>query len=110
MLRTSSRYTSFIALLTAPLYLSLNNTKSSTQCDSEGASHDLCNAVGNTPLIHLKSISAELGRDVYAKAEFMNPTSSVKDRAAKFMILEAEKSNKLKPGGCIVEATGGNTG
>ena len=67
-------------------------------------------AVGNTPLIYLKSISEQTGCHVYAKAEFLNPTGSIKDRAAKFMLDEAEKSRALKPGGTIVEATGGNTG
>jgi len=71
---------------------------------------DVSGNVGNTPLIYLRSISEATGCHIYGKAEFMNPGGSVKDRAAKFMLLEAEKSGKLRPGGTIVEGTGGNTG
>lgn len=66
--------------------------------------------VGNTPLIYLQSISEETGCHIYGKAEFLNPTGSVKDRAAKQILDEAEAAGLLKPGGTIVEATGGNTG
>lgn len=66
--------------------------------------------IGKTPLIKLKKISQETGNIVLAKAEFMNPASSVKDRAALFMITSAEKEGTLKPGGTIVEPTSGNTG
>ena len=67
-------------------------------------------AIGNTPLIRLRQASALTGCDIYGKAEFMNPGQSVKDRAARQMVLEAEKRGELKPGGLIVEATAGNTG
>ncbi|ADZ70440.1 cysteine synthase A [Polymorphum gilvum] len=67
-------------------------------------------AIGNTPLIRLNRISDETGCDIYGKAEFMNPGQSVKDRAGRHMILEAEKRGDLKPGGLIVEGTAGNTG
>ena len=67
-------------------------------------------AIGNTPLIRLRQASALTGCAIYGKAEFMNPGQSVKDRAARQMILEAEKRGVLKPGGLIVEATAGNTG
>jgi cysteine synthase A len=67
-------------------------------------------AVGNTPLIHLEKISRETGCEIYGKAEFMNPGGSVKDRAAKWIVLEAERSGALKPGGTVVEGTAGNTG
>ena len=67
-------------------------------------------AIGNTPLIHLRSISNITGCDIYGKAEFMNPGGSVKDRAAKAIIEDAEKSGNLRPGGLIVEGTAGNTG
>jgi hypothetical protein len=63
--------------------------------------------VGHTPLIELKSLSAATGCRIFAKAEHMNPGHSVKDRAARQMVLEAEKDGRLKPGGTIVEATGG---
>jgi cysteine synthase A len=90
---------------------SKSSSKALTQAEIDATrKQDLCHAVGNTPLLYLKSLSAELGCDIFAKAEFMNPTSSVKDRAAKYMIEEAEKQGILKPGGCIIEATGGNTG
>uniref|UniRef100_K3XBS8 Cysteine synthase n=1 Tax=Globisporangium ultimum (strain ATCC 200006 / CBS 805.95 / DAOM BR144) TaxID=431595 RepID=K3XBS8_GLOUD len=71
---------------------------------------DLFDAVGNTPLIELKSLSKLTNCKIYAKAEYMNPCGSVKDRAAKFLILDAEESGAIKAGDTIVEATGGNTG
>ena len=67
-------------------------------------------AIGNTPLIKLKRASAETGCTILGKAEFMNPGQSVKDRAALFIVRDAEKSGALKPGGTIVEGTAGNTG
>ncbi len=67
-------------------------------------------AIGNTPLIKLQRASALTGCTILGKAEFMNPGQSVKDRAGKWMILEAEKRGDLKPGGLVVEATAGNTG
>jgi cysteine synthase len=66
--------------------------------------------IGNTPLIKLKRASEATGCTILGKAEFMNPGQSVKDRAGKQMILEAEKRGELKPGGLVVEATAGNTG
>lgn len=67
-------------------------------------------AVGNTPLIRIPSLSEETGCNIYGKAEFLNPGGSVKDRAALYIIREAEKSGQLKPGGTVVEGTAGNTG
>lgn len=67
-------------------------------------------AIGNTPLIRLKRASEETGCDIYGKAEFLNPGSSVKDRAALSIIRDAEQRGVLKPGGLIVESTAGNTG
>jgi cysteine synthase len=66
--------------------------------------------IGNTPLIRLKRASEETGCDIYGKAEFMNPGQSVKDRAAVFIIRDAERKGLLRPGGVIVEGTAGNTG
>ncbi len=66
--------------------------------------------IGNTPLIRLKRASEETGCEILGKAEFLNPGSSVKDRAALFIVLDAEKRGTLKPGGVIVEGTAGNTG
>ncbi|MEO8309521.1 MAG: cysteine synthase A [Pseudomonadota bacterium] len=67
-------------------------------------------AVGNTPLLRLGGLSRETGCEILAKAEFMNPGGSVKDRAAKFIVLDAEARATLKPGGTVVEGTAGNTG
>ncbi len=71
---------------------------------------DVVEAIGNTPLIKLKRASELTGCTILGKAEFMNPGQSVKDRAGKWMILEAEKRGALKPGGLVVESTAGNTG
>ena len=67
-------------------------------------------AVGNTPLIRLRHLSEETGCEILGKAEFMNPGGSVKDRAAKWIVLDAEERGVLKPGGTVVEGTAGNTG
>src|SRR5579859_5777975 len=67
-------------------------------------------SVGNTPLIRLRRISEETGCEILAKAEFMNPGGSVKDRAARAIVLAAEKSGELPPNGTVVEGTAGNTG
>ena len=67
-------------------------------------------SIGNTPLIRLKKASEITKCEIYGKAEFMNPGGSVKDRAAKAIILNAEKVDGLKVGGTIVEGTAGNTG
>jgi cysteine synthase A len=67
-------------------------------------------AVGNTPLIRLGILSEETGCEILAKAEFMNPGGSVKDRAALAIIEDAERSGRLRPGGIVVEGTAGNTG
>src|SRR5262249_24838122 len=67
-------------------------------------------AIGNTPLIKLKRASEATGCTILGKAEFMNPGQSVKDRAARQIILEAEKRGEIRPGGLVVEGTAGNTG
>jgi cysteine synthase A len=67
-------------------------------------------AIGNTPLIKLERVSEETGCTILGKAEFMNPGQSVKDRAGREMILQAEKRGEIKPGGLVVESTAGNTG
>ena len=66
--------------------------------------------VGNTPLIRLNRFSEETGCEILAKAEFLNPGGSVKDRAALYIIKDAEEKGLLKPGGIVVEGTAGNTG
>src|SRR5437879_1966540 len=67
-------------------------------------------AIGNTPLIKLVRASEATGCTILGKAEFMNPGQSVKDRAARQIILEAEKRGEIRPGGLVVEGTAGNTG
>jgi cysteine synthase A len=67
-------------------------------------------AVGNTPLIRLAKLSAETGCEILGKAEFLNPGGSVKDRAALYIVRDAERRGTLKPGGTVVEGTAGNTG
>ncbi|MFT5872928.1 MAG: cysteine synthase A [Clostridium sp.] len=67
----------------------------------------IINLIGNTPLISLKKL---YGSNIFAKAEFLNPGGSIKDRIAKFMIEQAENEGILKPGMTIMEATSGNTG
>jgi cystathionine beta-synthase len=74
----------------------------------------ICNnvleAIGNTPIVKLNKLTAGFKAEVYLKLEFTNPGGSIKDRIAPFIIKDAERSGKLKPGGTIVEATSGNTG
>ncbi|CAN7327508.1 cysteine synthase A [Rhizobium leguminosarum] len=67
-------------------------------------------AIGNTPLIKLKGASEMTGCTILGKAEFLNPGQSVKDRAALYIIRDAERKGLLRPGGVIVEGTAGNTG
>ena len=67
-------------------------------------------AIGDTPLIRLNRASAATGCEIWGKAEFMNPGQSVKDRAALFIVRDAEKRGLLRRGGLIVEGTAGNTG
>lgn len=66
--------------------------------------------VGNTPLIRLNSFSEATGCEILGKAEFLNPGGSVKDRAALYIVKDAEERGVLKPGGTVVEGTAGNTG
>ncbi len=72
--------------------------------------NNILDLFGKTPLIRLNKISKGLKPAIYAKMESMNPGGSVKDRIGLNMIVDAEKSGALKPGGTIVEATSGNTG
>ncbi|MDE0933709.1 MAG: pyridoxal-phosphate dependent enzyme, partial [Novosphingopyxis baekryungensis] len=66
--------------------------------------------IGNTPLVKLEGPSREAGCDIFGKCEFTNPGASVKDRAALYIVRDAEERGVLKPGGTIVEGTAGNTG
>lgn len=69
--------------------------------------NSILNLIGNTPLLSLKGLH---GSNIFAKAEFLSPGGSIKDRIAKFMIEQAEQDGLLKPGMTIMEATSGNTG
>ncbi|CAN5498564.1 cysteine synthase A [soil metagenome] len=71
---------------------------------------DTLSLIGNTPLVRLNGPSEETGCDIFGKCEFANPGASVKDRAALFIVEDAEERGLLKPGGTIVEGTAGNTG
>ena len=71
---------------------------------------DLASSIGNTPLIKLRAASEATGCTILGKAEFANPGQSVKDRAALYIIRDAEEKGLLRPGGTIVEGTAGNTG
>ena len=71
---------------------------------------DVLGAIGETPLIRLARASAETGCAILGKAEFMNPGQSIKDRAALYIVRDAERRGLLRPGGRIVEGTAGNTG
>jgi cysteine synthase len=73
-------------------------------------SDGIAEAIGNTPLIKLRRASEQTGCTILGKAEFMNPGQSVKDRAALYIIEDAVKSGRLRPGGVVVEGTAGNTG
>jgi cysteine synthase len=75
-----------------------------------GITHGFAGTVGHTPLIRLRGVSEETGCEILGKAEFMNPGGSVKDRAARAIVMDAEQRGELRPGGSVVEGTAGNTG
>ncbi|KAL6722116.1 Cysteine synthase 1 [Lecanora helva] len=77
---------------------------------AQGHVNGFVGAIGNTPLIRLKRLSDETGCEVLGKAEFQNPGGSVKDRAALYVVKDAEEKGLLRPGGTVVEGTAGNTG
>lgn len=72
--------------------------------------NNVLEAIGNTPVVKLNKLTQGLAAEIYVKLEFANPGGSIKDRIAPFIVAEAVKSGRLKPGGTIVEATSGNTG
>jgi cysteine synthase len=72
--------------------------------------NNIADLIGGTPLLKLNHLPSKTGADVYLKLEFMNPSGSVKDRAAYQMIIQAEKDGILKKGATIIEPTSGNTG
>jgi cysteine synthase B len=71
---------------------------------------DIIDAIGNTPMVELTALSPDPAVQIFAKLESANPTGSIKDRVAKYMVLDAERRGLLKPGGTIMEPTSGNTG
>ncbi|KAL8674862.1 MAG: hypothetical protein Q9168_000748 [Polycauliona sp. 1 TL-2023] len=77
---------------------------------AQGHVNGFVGAIGNTPLIRMKRLSDETGCEVLGKAEFQNPGGSVKDRAALYVVQDAEEKGQLRPGGTVVEGTAGNTG
>ncbi|KAM3517500.1 hypothetical protein NHJ13051_008920 [Beauveria bassiana] len=77
---------------------------------AQGVANGLTAAIGNTPLIRLHRLSEETGCDILGKAEFMNPGGSIKDRAALYVVKDAEERGLLRAGGTVVEGTAGNTG
>ena len=79
-------------------------------CRGMTIAQDTLALIGNTPLVRLKGPSEATGCDIFAKCEFANPGASVKDRAALFIVEDAEEKGLIAPGGTIVEGTAGNTG
>lgn len=71
---------------------------------------NILQAIGNTPIVRLNRIGSDLDCQLYAKCEFMNPGGSVKDRIGWFMVEQAEKEGRIKPGDTLIEPTSGNTG
>ena len=74
------------------------------------SARNVIDLIGDTPMIRLNRASDATGCEIWGKAEFLNPGQSVKDRAALYIIRDAERSGALRPGGTIVEGTAGNTG
>jgi len=72
--------------------------------------NNILEAVGHTPIVRLNKLTKDLDCEIWVKLEFVNPGGSIKDRIAVYIIEQAEKQGKIKPGGTIVEATSGNTG
>ena len=95
-----------VAVQTDSLQLVACPRERSTCLDVSG----VLDSIGCTPLILLKQASQATDCLIYAKAEYMNPGGSIKDRIAKHIILEAERRGDLKPGATILEVTSGNTG
>ncbi|MDD9858715.1 MAG: pyridoxal-phosphate dependent enzyme, partial [Gammaproteobacteria bacterium] len=72
--------------------------------------NSIIEAIGNTPVVRLNRVARGVRANLYAKLEFTNPGGSIKDRIGHWMIEDAERRGKLKPGGTIIEGTSGNTG
>ncbi|KAJ9154937.1 Cysteine synthase [Pleurostoma richardsiae] len=96
---------------TTALRMAKHHTPSSIGISqAQGIAKGLTAAIGNTPLIRLNHLSDETGCEILGKAEFMNPGGSVKDRAALYVVKDAEERGLLRPGGTVIEGTAGNTG
>src|SRR6185312_3587085 len=114
--RQSTRYGRSIQsrlAATRVLQLTLRHSVRSTQVGSGMATairDGFIGTIGNTPLIRLRGPSEATGCTILGKAEFLNPGGSVKDRAAYYIVKDAEEQGALRPGGVIVEGTAGNTG
>lgn len=76
----------------------------------KGARENVLKAIGNTPIVKLNFVTKEVESEIYVKLEYMNPGGSTKDRIGSYMLDQAVKEGKLKPGGTIIEGTSGNTG
>lgn len=76
----------------------------------KGAKPNVVAAIGGTPIVKLNKVAAEVESEIYVKLEYMNPGGSTKDRIGAYMLDQAVKEGKLKPGGTIIEGTSGNTG
>ena len=86
------------------------NSSTSASCSGDSSARGIHDSLSPTPLLELRSLSRALGCRVVAKAEFMHPGGSVKDRAAHYLLASVERSGALKPGGTVVQPSGGNTG
>ena len=73
-------------------------------------SDSILDAIGNTPLVRLRTVGKSTGCEILVKCEYLNAGGSVKDRIGRRMVLEAEKSGRIKPGDTLIEPTSGNTG
>ncbi|KAL5612968.1 hypothetical protein BROUX41_003954 [Berkeleyomyces rouxiae] len=110
MLGRGTRSFATSVLRAAPQIITGPSSRSVKLSQAQGTVNGLTEAIGNTPLIRLSRLSDKLGCNILGKAEFMNPGGSVKDRAALFVVKDAEEHGLLKPGGTVVEGTAGNTG
>lgn len=110
MLRQSVRRLTSTTHKSAEVASNMSNQYGIHLAKVQGHVNGFVGAIGNTPLIRLKKLSDETGCEILGKAEFQNPGGSVKDRAALYVVKDAEEKGQLRPGGTVVEGTAGNTG